>query len=385
MTTPDHLPYGRQDVDDDDVAAVVAVLRSDRLTTGPAVERFEAALSAVAGGHPVVAVSSGTAALHAAYAAAGVGPGRNVVTTPLTFAATATAALHLGAEVRFADVDDATLLLDAGSAAAVVDDATAAVVPVDLAGQPAASADLAALAARHGAVVVEDAAHSIGGRLHDRPVGDLADLTTFSFHPVKTITTGEGGAVVVRDRDLLDAVRRFRSHGMVRERARLRDPDEGPWHQEVQTLGLNYRLPDVLAALGTSQLRRLDAFVARRAALLARYREALADDDRVRFLGVRPGAEPAWHLCAVRVPAALRRGVVERLRADGIGVQVHYLPVHLHPLLREHGWRRGDLPVAEAAYAQLVSLPLFPRMRDDDVERVVVALRAALDRAAVPA
>lgn len=370
------IPYGTQSIDDADVAAVSAALRSGWLTTGPAVEAFEEALSQVAGGHPVVAVNSGTAALHAAYAAAGVGPGTNVVTTPLTFAATAAAAIHLGAEVRFADVDDGTLLIDPARVAELVDDATAVVAPVDYAGQPADVAALRSLDS--GAVIVEDAAHSLGASLDGRPVGDLADLTTFSFHPVKTVTTAEGGAVVVRDVRHLDAVRAFRSHGLVRDPERLVEPDEGPWHQEVQSLGLNYRLPDVLAALGTSQLRRLDTFVTRRSELVARYRELLADEPDVRFLEVRAGVSPAWHLCAIRVPQARRRAVVEGLRAAGIGAQVHYLPVHHHPWFQRNGHGGVSCPVAEAAYRELVSLPLFPGLTTDDQGRVVRELRRLL-------
>ena len=239
--------------------------------------RFETALSDVVGGVPVVAVSSGTAALHAAYAVAGLGPGTELVTSPLTFAATATAALHHGARVVFADVADDTLNLDPAAADAVARATTRAVCAVDYAGHPADLDGLRKVADRAGALLVEDAAHSLGSTWRGRAVGSLADLTTFSFHPVKTITTGEGGAVAVGDGRLLEPLRRFRSHGLVRDPALLRHPDEGGWHQEVQQLGLNYRLPDLLAALGCSQLQRLGHFVARRRALVARYRALLAD------------------------------------------------------------------------------------------------------------
>jgi UDP-4-amino-4,6-dideoxy-N-acetyl-beta-L-altrosamine transaminase len=368
------LPYGTQTIDDDDVAAVVAAMRSGWLTTGPAVAAFEAALEERVGHHPVVAVSSGTAALHAAYAAVGVRPGTNIVTSPLTFAATATVALHLGAEVRFADVEDGTLLIDSSRVADLIDDRTVAIAPVDFAGQPADVEALRTHAEDVDAVVIEDAAHSIGASVGGRPVGDLADLTTFSFHPVKTVTTGEGGAVVVRDSRFLDGVRRFRSHGLVREGGKLLDTDEGPWHQEVQCLGLNYRLSDILAALGTSQLRKLDLFVARRAELVARYRELLGNVPSIRLPEVRTGTSPAWHLFTVRVPAEQRRTVVEGLRASGIGAQVHYLPVYRHPWFREHGYANARCPVADAAYRELVSLPLHPSLAEDDQDRVVAEL-----------
>jgi UDP-4-amino-4,6-dideoxy-N-acetyl-beta-L-altrosamine transaminase len=378
MSAAPHLPYGRQTIDETDIEAVGAALRSGWLTTGPWIERFEAALSQVTGGHPVVAVNSGTAALHAAYSAAGVGPDTNIVTTPLTFAATATAALHLGAEVRFADVDAATLLIDPDRVAELVDDRTAVLAPVDFAGQPADLVALNAIAESVGAAVVEDAAHSLGASLDGRPVGDLADLTTLSFHPVKTITTGEGGAVIVRDQTRLGAVRAFRNHGIIRDVTRLVSTDEGPWHQEVQSLGLNYRMPDPLAALGTSQLAKLTRFVARRLELVARYRELLDGDPDVVFVEQRPTVRPAWHLAVVRVPAERRRSIVEGMREAGIGVQVHYLPVYRHPWFRQHGFANTNCPAAEAAYRELLSLPLYPLLTEADQERVVAELHRLL-------
>jgi UDP-4-amino-4,6-dideoxy-N-acetyl-beta-L-altrosamine transaminase len=372
------LPYGRQSVDEADIAAVAAAMRSDHLTTGPFVDRFEAELAARTGGAPVVAVSSGTAALHAAYAAAGLGRGAELVTTPLTFAATATAALHLGATVRFADVEDDTLCLDPAAAQDAMTTRTRVVTAVDYAGHPADHSRLRRVAHTCGALLVDDAAHAIGSVLDGRPIGSHADLTTFSFHPVKTITTGEGGAVAVGRTDLVDAVRRFRSHGMVREPELLQLVDEGAWHQEVHDLGLNYRMPDILAALGCSQLRKLGRFVARRAEIAARYQRLLADVDGLRLPTIRPGAEPAWHLYAVRVADGRRREVFDQLRAGGIGVQVHYLPVHLHPLFARMGYRAGACPVAERAYRELISLPLHPSMSDTDVDRVVDELQRIL-------
>lgn len=378
MNRPITLPYGRHEIDDDDVAAVVEALRSDWLTTGPAVERFEQALSGITGGSPVVAVNSGTAALHSAYAAIGIGPGDEIVTTPLTFAATATAALHVGGTVRFADVDDDTLNVSPEAVSQLITDRTKAIVAVDFAGQPAHLDALADLASSNGAVLVEDAAHAIGGRYRGRAIGDIADVTTFSFHPVKTITTAEGGAVVVRNQRFLDGIRRFRSHGLVRDPDLLRHPDEGAWHQEVQELGLNYRMPDVLAALGASQITKLDRFVARRTELVDRYRAALSAVPGVRLLGIRPDVDPAWHLFPVRILSGRRREVFDRLRTSGIGVQVHYLPVHLHPAFADRGYRPGLCPVAESAYEELLSLPLFPSLTDAEQDRVIHELVTAL-------
>ncbi|RZT83365.1 dTDP-4-amino-4,6-dideoxygalactose transaminase [Pseudonocardia sediminis] len=369
------LPYGRQSISDDDVEAVTAVLGSDWLTTGPAVTRFEDDLSAHSGGHGVVAVTSGTAALHVAYAAAGIGPGDDVVTSPLTFVATASAAALLGARVIFADVSEDTGNLDPGAAKAALTPATKVVAGVDYAGHPIDAEPLRALAHDAGALLLEDAAHSVGGRWQGRPVGDLADLTTLSFFPTKNLTTAEGGAVVSPSESLTAGARSFRNHGLVRDPGALRFPDEGPWHQEVHAFGLNYRLPDVLAALGSSQLTRLEAFSARRAEIHARYDTALADVAEVRTPSRREGAEPAWHLYPLRVLDGRRRALFEFLRERGIGVQVNYVPAYWHPVFADLGYRRGLCPVAEEYYRQEVSLPLFPALADDDVDRVSALVR----------
>lgn len=372
------LPYGRQSIDDDDVAAVVATLRGDWLTTGPAVDEFERAISAGAGGAAAVSVTSGTAALHVAYAAAGVGPGDEVVTTPLTFVATAAAAALHGATVVFADVEEDTGNLDVEAARAAITGRTRVVAAVDYAGLPASPDAFAALAHENGALFLEDAAHSVGSTWDGRPVGSFADLTTLSFFPTKNLTTAEGGAVVTGDAALESRARRFKNHGLVRDRAEQRWPDEGPWHQEVHSFGLNYRLPDVLAALGTSQLRRLDAFRARRAQIHARYDAGLADLDGVRTPAHRPEAEPAWHLYPLRVLDGRRRAVFDHLRSVGIGVQVNYIPAYWHPVFADLGYARGMCPNAEAYYRQEISLPLFPDLTDDQVDRVIDEVRRAV-------
>ncbi len=369
------LPYGRQSISTDDVDAVTAVLGSDWLTTGPAVTGFESDLSARCGGHGVVAVTSGTAALHVAYAAAGVGPGDEVVASPLTFVATASAAALLGATVVFADVCEDTGNLDPDAAKAALTPATRVVSGVDYAGHPIDAEPLRALAHDAGALLLQDAAHSVGGRWQGRPVGDLADLTTLSFFPTKNLTTAEGGAVVSPSPELVAGARAFRNHGLVRDRAALRFPDEGPWHQEVHAFGLNYRLPDVLAALGSSQLTRLDAFTVRRAQIHARYDAALADVAEVRTPARREGAEPAWHLYPLRVLDGRRRELFEFLRERGIGVQVNYVPAYWHPVFADLGYRRGLCPVAEEYYRREISLPLFPALADDDVDRVCALVR----------
>jgi dTDP-4-amino-4,6-dideoxygalactose transaminase len=368
------LPYGRQSVTEEDVEAVAAVLRGDWLTTGPAVRQFEEDLSALTG-VATVAVTSGTAALHVAYAAAGIGPGDEVVCTPMTFVATAATAAVLGAHVVFADVDEDTANLSPSAAARAMSSRTRVVAAVDYAGHPAELDELVKVAHDGGALLLADAAHSIGGAWQGRPVGSLADLTTFSFFPTKNLTTGEGGAVASANPDLLRRAADFRNHGLVRTPARQRFSDEGVWHQEVQEFGLNYRLPDVLCALGSSQLRRLDRFKRRRAEIHARYTAGLADLDGVRTPVTRPGADPMWHLYPLRVLEHRRRALYEHLRANGIGVQVNYLPVYWHPVFADLGYQRGLCPNAERFYAEELSLPLFPDLTDDDVDRVINLVR----------
>ena len=369
------IPYGRQSIDAADLEAVATVLRGDWLTTGPAVARFESDLAAWTGGNPAVSVTSGTAALHVAYAAARVGPGDEVVTTPLTFVATASSAALLGATVVFADVSEDTGNLDPGAVEFVLTERTRVVAGVDYAGHPIDAGPLAALAHSRGALLLEDAAHSIGSTWQGVPVGSLADITTLSFFPTKNLTTAEGGAIVAADPDLLERARRFRTIGLVRDRDQLRYPDEGPWHQEVHEFGLNYRLPDLLCALGSSQLARLAGFKTRRAELHARYDAALADLAEVRTPARRVGADPAWHLYPLRVLDGRRRALFEHLRAEGIGVQVNYIPVYWHPVFEDLGYRRGLCPVAEQYYEQEISLPLFPDLTDDQADRVVELVR----------
>lgn len=372
------LPYGRQSVTADDIAAVTKVLEGDWLTTGPAVRAFEEQLSSWAGGTECISVTSGTAALHTAYAACGIGAGDEVVTTPMTFVATASCAAILGATPVFADIDPDTALLDPEAAKAAVSSRTRAVTAVDYAGQPADYDALRQVTDAAGALLIADAAHSIGSQYRGRSVGALADVTTFSFFPTKNLTTAEGGAVATPHRDIATRARRFRTIGLVREYDDLRHPEEGGWHQEVHEFGVNYRLPDVLCALGIAQLNRLEAFRARRRALVARYRELLDRVDGIELLTQRPDTDPTWHLFPVRIRDGRRRAVYEKMRAAGIGVQVNYLPVYWHPVFADRGYRRGMCPNAERFYAEELSLPLFPDLTQEDQDRTVDALIAAL-------
>jgi dTDP-4-amino-4,6-dideoxygalactose transaminase len=371
------LPYGRQSIDQSDVEAVVAALGSDWLTTGPRVAQFEADIEAVVGA-PCATVTNGTTALHAAYAAAGVGAGDEVITTPMTFVATASGASMLGATVVFADVEDDTANIDPAAVEALVTERTKAITAVDYAGHPAEYDSLRATADRAGAVLIADAAHAIASSYHGRPVGTLADLTTLSFFPTKNLTTAEGGAVASTRPGLLQRVRDFRTVGSVRDEDRLRTPDQGGWYYEVQEFGLNYRLPDVLCALGSSQLRRLAEFKTRRKHLTARYDELLAGVPGLRLPTQRDGVDAMRHLYPVRILDGRRREVYDRMRAAGIGVQVNYIPVYWHPVYQDLGYRRGMCPVAEAFYAEELSLPLFVDLSDADQDRVVEVLRQIL-------
>jgi UDP-4-amino-4,6-dideoxy-N-acetyl-beta-L-altrosamine transaminase len=372
------IPYGRQSISDQDIAAVVEVLRSDWLTIGPKVAEFEEAIAAVSEAGGAAVVSSGTSALHTAYAAMGVRSGDEVITTPLTFVATAATAMAEGATIVFADIQSDTGNIDPDRVAEQLTDRTRVVAAVDYAGHPADLDELGTLAHAAGALLLEDAAHAIGSLYRGRMVGDISDVTTFSFFPTKNLTSGEGGAVVSPDATLVERARRFRSHGLVRDRAEQRYPDEGPWHQEVHSIGLNYRLPDILCALGLSQLSRLAIFKAKRAAIFDRYVEGLSDVEGLVLPARRDYVDPMWHLFPVRIQDGQRRRVFDFLRENGVLVQVNYVPVYWHPAFEDLGYRRGQCPVAELYYREEISLPMFADFAASDQDRVIELLRTAL-------
>ena len=371
------LPYGHQSIEESDIQAVIDVLRSDWLTTGPKVGEFEEAFAARVGAAYAVSFSSGTAALHAAAFAAGIEPGDEAITTPLTFAATANCVLYQRATPVFADVCPDTLNLDPEQVAKRISSKTRAILPVDYAGHPADLNTILALARDHGAVVIEDGCHALGSELDGKKVGSIADMTVFSFHPVKHITTGEGGMVTTGDAKFAETLRRFRNHGISSE-ARQRQ-NAGQWHYEMVLLGFNYRLPDFACALGIEQLKRLDANLQRRREIAVTYTKAFGEIPGVVSPAVRSGANPAWHLYPLRLDleklTADRAQIFRALRAENIGVNVHYIPVHLHPYYRDHfGYRGGEFPVAEDAYSRLISLPMFHAMTDQDVSDVITAV-----------
>lgn len=375
------LPYGRQTIEEDDIQAVVDVLRSDWLTTGPKIAEFEEAFAAYVGAKHAVSFSSGTAALHGAAFAAGLKAGDEAITSPMTFAATANCILYQGARPVFADVCPDTLNLDPAKAASSITSRTRAIFPVDYAGHPADLDPLLNLAAKHGLIVVEDACHALGATYRGRRTGSIAHMTVFSFHPVKHLATGEGGMVTTADSVLAESLRRFRSHGISSD-ARQRQAS-GQWHYEMVDLGFNYRLTDVASALGFSQLKKLDANLARRREIAKSYNEALSKIPELTIPAIREEANPAWHLYPIRLNlgklATNRAEIFRALRAENIGINVHYIPVHLHPYYRKNfGYQGGEYAIAEDAYKRLISLPMFHGMTDRDVEDVLAAVEKVL-------
>jgi perosamine synthetase len=371
------LPYGHQTIDENDIQAVVETLRSDWLTAGPKVAEFEEALAEWVGAKHAVSFSSGTAALHAAAFTAGLKPGDEAITSPLTFVATANCVLYQGATPVFADVSTDTLNLDPEQAATHVTSRTKVILPVDYAGHPPDLDPVLQLADRHGLIVIEDASHALGAEYRGRHVGNIAHMTVFSFHPVKHLTTGEGGMVTTDNPEFAETLRRFRNHGISSD-ARQRQ-SAGQWHYEMVLLGFNYRLTDIACALGIQQLRKLETNLAQRRQIAARYTASFRRLPGVIPPQVRSEVNPAWHLYPIRLDLAKlsagRREVFRALRAENIGVNVHYIPVHQHPYYRDRfGYCGGEYPVAEAAYECLISLPMFHGMGDQDVEDVIAAV-----------
>jgi perosamine synthetase len=376
------LPYGRQSVGEDDVEAVMEVLRSPWLTTGPKIDEFEEHFAAQVGAKYAVAFSSGTAALHGAAFAAGLRADDEATTSPLTFVATANCVLYQGATPIFADVCPDTLNIDPERIAERITPKTRAILPVAYAGHSADLDAIMAVAEKHGLTVVEDACHALGAEYRGRRTGSVAHMTAFSFHPVKHLATGEGGMVTTARADFVESLRRFRNHGISSD-ARQRAAS-GEWFYDVEFLGFNYRLTDIACALGISQLKKLEANLARRREIVARYAAAFGELPGIGIPPEREGVKSAWHLYPIRVEAD-KAGVdrdrfFRALRAENIGVNVHYIPVHLHSYYRERfGYKGGEYPVAERAYERLISLPLFHGMSDQDVNDVIAAVRKVVD------
>ncbi|CAG1065599.1 perosamine synthetase [uncultured bacterium] len=385
------ISYGRQTIEADDVEAVVKALGSGMLTQGPLVEEFERKLAAYTGAKYAVVCSNGTAALHLACKAAGLGPGDKVLTSPLTFLASANAALYVGARPDFVDIESETFNIDPAEVEKKVKacPSVKALIPVHFAGLPCGMETLGRIARERNLIVIEDACHALGASWTDskgtvRKVGSSShsDMTVFSFHPVKSITTGEGGAITTNSRKLYDRLLSLRTHGTVKDSARLFNPEGLPWYYEMQDLGFNYRLTDLQCALGVSQLKKLDRFIARRAELASLYSRLLSKYPFIKTPEVQPGRDSAWHLLPVRIDfgglGASRKDLFELMSAIGINLQVHYIPVHLQPYYRGLGFKPGDFPKAEKFYEEEVSLPIYPLLSDEEAGAVVEALLSTL-------
>ena len=383
------IPYGRQSISEADIEAVVAVLKSDFLTQGPAVPAFEQAVASLCGARYGVAMNSATSALHLACLALGVGPGDHVWTSPLTFVASSNAALYCGADVDFVDVDERTYNMCPQRLADKLDRAAAegilpkVIIPVHLAGQSCDMAAIHAAASRYDVRIIEDASHAIGGSYRSEPIGScpFSDIAIFSFHPVKIVTTGEGGMAMTNDPHLAELMRLDRTHGISRDPAQLQHDDVGPWYYEQQRLGFNYRMTDIAAALGLSQLTRIEEFIGRRREIAATYDAAFAELP-VKTPWQHPDTDSAWHLYVIRIDprrvSRSHRAVFDELREAGIGVNLHYIPVYRQPYYRELGFGQGHCPNAEAYYAEAISLPMYATLTEQEQQLVIEAVAKAV-------
>ena len=369
------IPYGKQTIEQDDIQAVVDVLKSGFLTTGPQIAEFEQTVADYVGAKYAVAISNGTSALHAACFAAGIRPGDEVITTPLTFAASANCVLYCGGTPVFADVDPKTYNIDPEDIRRKITDRTKAIIAVHLAGQPCDMDAIHSIAREHGLIVIEDGAHALGSVYKGKKVGSLSDMTTFSFHPVKPITTGEGGMIATDNEDFYKKMVLFRSHGITRDDS-IMTRNDGPWFYQQFDLGYNYRITDIQCALGCSQMKKLDRFLARRKEIVARYNEAFADCDNIITPYQLSDTESGWHLYIVQVKNCDRRQVFENMREKGIGVNVHYIPVYMHPYYQEHGYENVHCANAEEIYSHIISLPLYPGLTFEQQDYVIDTLKS---------
>lgn len=377
------LPYGRQWIEEDDIQAVVDTLRGDFLTTGPAVDAFEQAIAQYVGARYAVSFSNGTAALHGACFAAGIGEGDEVITTPMTFAASANCVLYQNGTPVFADIDPMTYNLDPEAVERAITPRTKAIIPVHFTGQPAAMREIHRIAKQYGLVVIEDAAHALGATYQGRRIGALSDMTMFSFHPVKHITSGEGGIITTNDETYYQKLLQFRTHGITKNTDQLTDI-HGPWYYEMQFLGFNYRMTDIQAVLGTSQLKKIERFIELRKQYVALYEKAFRDVRELTTPYQDEVGESSWHLYIIRLNQgqlrASRKEIFEALLNENIGVNVHYIPVHWMPYYQELGYQKGICPHAEALYEDIITLPLFPAMTEHDVYDVIDAVKKVLIR-----
>ena len=376
------LPYGRQWIDQEDIDAVVNVLKGDFLTTGPYVTKFEQELADYVGAKYAVTFSNGTAALHGACYAAGIGAGDEVITSPLTFAASANCILYQGGKPVFADIDEQTYNINPKEIEQKITEKTKAIIPVHFTGQPSALEEINDLAKKHQLIIIEDAAHALGAEYKQRKIGSISDMTMFSFHPVKHITAGEGGAITTNNQAYYEKLIQFRSHGITRDSNIMKD-NHGPWYYEMHFLGYNYRLTDIQAALASSQLKKADKFLALRMNYASMYNEAFKRTSGITIPFQQMNGQSSWHLYVLRLEleklTGNRKEILRALTNKNIGVNVHYIPVYLLPYYQEIGYKQGLCPKAENLYEQVITLPLFPAMTEDDVNDVIEAVKEVIN------
>ncbi|TQR17381.1 UDP-4-amino-4,6-dideoxy-N-acetyl-beta-L-altrosamine transaminase [Psychrobacillus vulpis] len=376
------LPYGKQQLDDQDIEAVVDVLKGSFLTTGPAIDEFERKVAAYVGAEYAVAFSNGTAALHGACFAAGIGEGDEVITTPMTFAASANCVLYQNGTVVFADIDPRTYNIDPEEIRKKITINTKAIIPVHFTGQPVDLDSIHKIAKEYNLIVIEDAAHAIGATYKGRNIGSISDMTMFSFHPVKHVTTGEGGMITTNSKELYEKLKQFRSHGITRNSKQMLE-NHGPWYYEMQFLGYNYRMTDIQAALGSSQMDKLDTFIAKRKGFVKTYNQSFNNMPEVIVPHQSSDGESSWHLYILKLNLDLLKGtrkkIFEALLQRNIGVNVHYIPIHLLPYYQELGYKKGSLQNAEQLYEEIITLPLFPAMTVKDVMDVIEAVKVVIE------
>lgn len=381
-----YLPYGKQSIDENDIQEVIEVLRGDYLTTGPYIPRFEQAIADYVGAKYAVAFSNGTAALHGACFAAGIGKGDEVITTPMTFAASSNCVLYQGGIPVFADIDQRTYNLNPTEIANHITSRTKAIIPVDFTGQPADLHAIMKIAKEKNLVVIEDAAHALGAVYKDKKIGSISDMTMFSFHPVKHITTGEGGIITTNNKEFYEKLVQFRSHGITRNPDQMIN-NRDPWYYEMQSLGFNYRMTDIQAALGVSQLKRLDKFIRKRKDFVEKYNEAFKDMEEIIVPYQAEFVDSSWHLYIIRLNLnklnVTRKKIYEDLTELNIGVNVHYIPVYYHPHYQNLGYAKGLCPITEKLYEEMITLPLFPSMEDQDCDDVIHAVKEVIKRHAI--
>lgn len=374
-----YIPYGRQWLDKEDIESVISVLKSDFITQGPKVKEFEDKVANYCGAKYAVAVSSGTAALHIACLAAGIKNGDEVITTPISFAASANCVLYCGGRPVFADIEDDAVNINPAEIEKKITKRTVAIIPVDFAGHPCDLREIQKIAKKHNLMIIEDACHALGAEYRGTKTGSckFSDMTVFSFHPVKHITTGEGGMVLTNRKDLYKKLTVFKNHGIVRNRKDLLRKNEGSWYYEIQDLGFNYRITDFQCALGISQLKKLGKFIKRRRRIANNYRKELSKIDAITLPVEKDYAKSVWHIYVIRVNRE-RKKIFNKLAKEGIGVNVHYRPIYLHPFYKQLGYKEGLCPKAEKYYREALTIPLYPKMKNEDFSYIIAKLKGSL-------